>query len=326
MLDQKVKQTSREFAKLLICTGSFVAESRYIAHSLFTLMTPRLHQWYSALRSRLKVVLKSGAEQLTTDSGNIFQHLEPFLKAHGTMALSAKVLSTGSPLPPIEKGVTRLYSMRFCPFAHRARLVLAHKNVEYQTVNIHLGKKPEWFFEKNPNGEVPVLEKDGRIVYDSLVVAEYLDSVYKKDPLVPEDPYCKAQDDMIINYNGSKFVPNYYKIINTKGEDKDAVDTMMKALQKFEDVLTERGSKFFGGDRPAFVDLMIWPWQERFSILGKYPLVDTSMSKFPRLKEWQALMKEIPAVKECAQTDEMHDKFVVQWKGGDENPFDVGLN
>lgn len=39
-------------------------------------------------------------------------------------------LCIGSALPPLENGKLRLYSMRFCPFAQRTRLVLAHKNIQ----------------------------------------------------------------------------------------------------------------------------------------------------------------------------------------------------
>ncbi len=45
--------------------------------------------------------------------------------------MSLKHLETGSAFPKHEKGVLRLYSMRFCPYAERPRLVLAAKNIPY---------------------------------------------------------------------------------------------------------------------------------------------------------------------------------------------------
>ena len=43
--------------------------------------------------------------------------------------MSLKHLPTGSPFPKHEAGVLRLYSMKYCPYAERARLVLAAKKI-----------------------------------------------------------------------------------------------------------------------------------------------------------------------------------------------------
>uniref|UniRef100_A0A3Q1ERT0 Glutathione S-transferase omega 1 n=1 Tax=Acanthochromis polyacanthus TaxID=80966 RepID=A0A3Q1ERT0_9TELE len=70
-------------------------------------------------------------------------------------------------------------SMRFCPFAQRARLVLAAKGINHETVNINLKEKPDWFLAKNPLGLVPVLETSaGEIIYESPITCDYLDEVY----------------------------------------------------------------------------------------------------------------------------------------------------
>ena len=52
----------------------------------------------------------------------------------------------------------------------RARLVLKAKGIEYDCVNINLKDKPEWFFELNPLGKVPVIEMpDGKVLYESAI-------------------------------------------------------------------------------------------------------------------------------------------------------------
>jgi glutaredoxin len=37
--------------------------------------------------------------------------------------------SLGSECPPLKENQLRLYNMRFCPYAQRAKLVLAAKNI-----------------------------------------------------------------------------------------------------------------------------------------------------------------------------------------------------
>ncbi len=45
------------------------------------------------------------------------------------MTTALKHLKSGSQYPPLKENQLRLYSMRFCPFARRSRLVLAAKNI-----------------------------------------------------------------------------------------------------------------------------------------------------------------------------------------------------
>ena len=68
----------------------------------------------------------------------------------------------------------------------------------HEVININLKNKPEWFFEKNPFGLVPVLENSqGQLIYESAITCEYLDEVYPGKKLLPEDPYEKARQKMV---------------------------------------------------------------------------------------------------------------------------------
>jgi len=66
-------------------------------------------------------------------------------------------------------------------------------------VYVNLRDKPEWIFEKNPGGKVPTLEfNDGRMLYESLIVADYLDEAYPGPKLSFSDPYQKAIDRILV--------------------------------------------------------------------------------------------------------------------------------
>ena len=52
----------------------------------------------------------------------------------------------------------------------------------------------DWFKAINPNGQVPALEHDGKIITESTVICEYLEDVFTDYPsLRPADPYLRAQ-------------------------------------------------------------------------------------------------------------------------------------
>ncbi|KZS02683.1 Glutathione S-transferase omega-1 [Daphnia magna] len=89
--------------------------------------------------------------------------------------------------------------MKFYPYAQKTTLVLAAKKILNKVVNHNLVTKPDWFFYRNPLGKVPCLEFDGKLIFESLITANYLDEVYPSPYLLNStDPFCKAQDRILI--------------------------------------------------------------------------------------------------------------------------------
>ncbi|XP_033762218.1 glutathione S-transferase omega-1-like [Pecten maximus] len=240
------------------------------------------------------------------------------------MSTTLKSFTKGTEFPASKPGKLRLYSMRFCPYAQRTRLVLAHKKIEFETVNVDLKAKPDWFLERNPLGLVPVLEQDDKIIYESAVTSDYLDEVYPDNKLTPSDPYRKARDKMLMEMFG-KVITNYYGTLRSKGEDKDIVENLLKNLTPFEKALGERGI-YFGGDQPSMLDFFVWPWFERMAVLSKIlPNTDPlPAEKFPNLTAWVEVMKSQRAVKETMFDIPTHLAFYQSYASGKPN-YDVGL-
>jgi pyrimidodiazepine synthase len=121
----------------------------------------------------------------------------------------------GSQIPKFpEDGKLRLYSMRFCPYAQRAHLVLEAKKIPYHTAFINLKHKPEWLTQKSPLGKVPALEipsVKGDPLIESLVIADYLDDQYPQNKLNSADPLIRARDRILVErFNG--FIGPYYRL------------------------------------------------------------------------------------------------------------------
>jgi len=70
----------------------------------------------------------------------------------------------------------------------------------HEVVNVNLVTKPEWLAAKNPLTKVPILEfDDGKIIYESLITADYLDETYSGSrSLNNPDPFKKAHDRMFV--------------------------------------------------------------------------------------------------------------------------------
>src|SRR6266550_4268057 len=77
-----------------------------------------------------------------------------------------------------------LYTADRCPYAARARIVLAEKGLAYDAAEIDLDDRPAWMYDKNPLGRVPVYEEDGGLVLpESRVIMEYLEERYPEPAL-----------------------------------------------------------------------------------------------------------------------------------------------
>lgn len=214
--------------------------------------------------------------------------------------------------------------MRFCPYAQRAHLVLDAKKIPHDVVNIKLSDKPEWYFERNPLGKVPAIETEsGDCLYESLIIADYLDEKYPETPLQPKDPMQKAKDRILVEHF-SKIPANIYKLFH--GTD-DTFDAILTDLDLFEKELTVRATRFFGGDVPGMLDYMIWPWFERidaFSIVAPDKFV-VPADRYGKLNEWKEAMMEDDAVKITYITPEIHAEFINSFKTGNAS-YDILVN
>lgn len=74
----------------------------------------------------------------------------------------------------------------------------------YETVNINTKVKPGWFFDKSSLGLVPVLEKDGDLMVESLITSDYLNEAYPNPSLYPSNPWKKAQDRGLVELWSNK--------------------------------------------------------------------------------------------------------------------------
>ena len=85
----------------------------------------------------------------------------------------------------------------------KVRLVLAEKNLSWTEHRIELLKfehlQPD-YLAINPNGVVPTLAHDGRMMFESSVICQYLDETFLDSALMPRDPYSRAQARVWLKY------------------------------------------------------------------------------------------------------------------------------
>lgn len=82
--------------------------------------------------------------------------------------------------------------------AYRVRIALNLKGLAYEAVSINLmpavaEQLGEAYAAKNPQRRVPMLETDAGRLGQSLAIIEYLDEAHPEPPLLPADPWARAQ-------------------------------------------------------------------------------------------------------------------------------------
>ncbi|KAH8326837.1 hypothetical protein KR067_006795 [Drosophila pandora] len=222
---------------------------------------------------------------------------------------------SGSTKPELpDDGVLRYFTMAFCPFSHRIRLMLAVKQVPHHTIYVDLIEKPEWYKDYSPLGKVPAVQltnlKDQPTLVESMIIAEYLDEQYPESGrLFPTDPLKKAQDKILIERFAPVVSAIYPVLTLNPNPPADAIKNFEAALGVFEEELGKRGTPYFSGQAIGIVDYMIWPWFERFPSMKINSQYELDEKQFGKLLKWRDLVAQDEAVKKTALDVQLHAEF-----------------
>ncbi len=170
-------------------------------------------------------------------------------------------------------------------------------------VEVNLRNKPEWFHNLNREGSTPVLQLDEhRILTESLIICDYLEEALQGKELLPFDAYIKAYHKLLIQKFSNVTAP-FTRIV--RKNDIDALNELKCGLKLFEDNLNY---DFFEGKNVSFIDLMIWPWFERFPLLKEKANFELG-DEFPKLNSWVKRMSEIDIIKNEIKTVDKYRDF-----------------
>ena len=217
----------------------------------------------------------------------------------------------------------KLYAFDRSPFGWKARVVLAEKKIAYDLIVPENKNEDPAFAKLNPFRKTPVLQlEDGRTIYESTIVNEYLEETHPQPAMLPKDPYERARVRMLEDTFDQYLYPSIREFTNAQFDYQppvyhrkkaDQVDhkTLEAARMKIHEHLRFlegelQGRTWFGGEVFSLADAALIPaLTGNLKILGVLP-----DGKYPRIGDWTtrvtarpsykaAMPKVLPTIKEA---------------------------
>ena len=181
-----------------------------------------------------------------------------------------------------------LISHHLCPYVQRAVIVLTEKNIPHKRSYIDLANKPDWFNKISPLGRVPILQTGTSVLFESQVIAEYLNEI-TPGSLHPSDPLDKARHRAWIEFASETLnaIGGFYNAPNS-----GAFEAKRAALRaKFERIEPEITGPLFAGEEFHMIDGIwgtVFRYIDVFDRIGDFAL----LQDLPALDIWRCKLSQ----------------------------------
>ncbi|XP_077212789.1 glutathione transferase GST 23-like [Tasmannia lanceolata] len=206
----------------------------------------------------------------------------------------------------------KLFGMWASPYVLRVIWALKLKGIEYEYIEEDLSNKSPLLLQYNSvYKKVPVLVYGQKPVAESLVIIEFIDEMWKHNPILPEDPYERAMARFWAKFVEEKCAAAIFGAFSKLGEEQEKfVKEAKENLRTLEEGL--KGTKFFGGETLGFVDVVAGSHAFLFrvieEIIGIKIIEEESL---PLINKWFEDILDFNIVKESLPS---RDKLLVHIK------------
>ena len=169
--------------------------------------------------------------------------------------------------PVNRKPIMTLYSGINDPYSHCTRIVLFEKDVECRIVEVDPNKKPRELADLNPYNQVPTIVDRDLVLYDSLIINEYLDERLPHPPLMPVDPVSRGRARLML----MRFDQDWYTLLPTlTGSERRAVTRARNTIRDGLTVISQifKEQPFVLGEEFSLVDCSLAPILWRLEFYG----------------------------------------------------------
>ncbi|TEY68098.1 hypothetical protein BOTCAL_0123g00270 [Botryotinia calthae] len=198
-------------------------------------------------------------------------HSDANLFPHAT-GLAAEMVKQHSKEEPV-----KLYAGWFCPFTQRVLLLLLEKRIPFQYIEVNPYQKPSSLLKLNPRGLIPTLSYEGKALYESTIICEFLEDAYPSHypRLLTREPFERARLKIWTDHITSRVVPAFnrflqYQSVSLKDPRFLTIrDKFLTTLYEFTQEMHPIGP-YFTGKEPCIVDYVLAPWALRIWVFDYF--------------------------------------------------------
>lgn len=172
-----------------------------------------------------------------------------------------------------------------CPYCARVRIMLAEKGIDHEGIVIDLQDRPDWVYELNASGRVPILVEDGWALPESAVINELLEESYPDPALLPGDLAERAEARLRI-FRFDDFSDPYYAF---RRREPGAGEALAAALESLDATLGE--IPFLTGLAFGLADIAYVPW-----VIRARDMLGVDLEPYEHLSAWLETLSERPSI------------------------------
>ena len=154
-------------------------------------------------------------------------------------------------------------------YSQRVRLVLSEKGVAVDIIDVDPNNMPEDLSGLNPYNSLPTLVDRDLVLYESMVIMEYLDERFPHPPLLPVYPVARAQSRLFIHRIQRDWCTAVDLIVAGKAKEnviEKARKELRESLISIAPIFSEK--PYFMSDEFTLVDCCVAPILWRLPAMG----------------------------------------------------------
>jgi glutathione S-transferase len=229
-----------------------------------------------------------------------------------------------------------LYDFGNSVCCQKVRITMRAKGLDWEAVKVDLFRAEQYapkYLKLNPKGVVPTLVHNGKAIFESTLICEYLDDTFPEPRLIPADPWLRTRmrlwskmvdeglfegvaeisfsamfRERMRNMPEETRERRFRNIGDPRRRDRfmstyelgvrspfvmHGIAAYERAFKMLEDTLSETGPWVLGAS-VSLADINLMPFVARLDYLG---LLDLWIKNRPSVAAWWALAREWPSFK-----------------------------